>query len=259
MTEQKIHFDDGAAYERVMGVWSRLAGATFLDWLAPARDLSWVDVGCGNGAFTELIVERCGPVRVHGIDPSEAQLVFARQRNTSGVVDFQTGDALALPFTDSSLDAAIMALVIFFVPEPAKGVAEMVRVVKPGGLVAAYAWDIPGAGLPYELIVTELRALGVTVPMPPSPSASLLPNLRQLWTGAGVDAVELLEITVQRTFADFEDFWDTTQLAFSKTFATMVPHDVDLVKAKARTGLPPDDDGRITYSARANAIKGRVR
>ena len=61
MAEQQIRFDDGAAYERMMGTWSRLAGDIFLDWLAPRPGLRWIDIGCGSGAFTELLVERCAP------------------------------------------------------------------------------------------------------------------------------------------------------------------------------------------------------
>src|SRR5580698_4327539 len=152
MSENQIRFDDGAGYERMMGVWSRLAGEVFLDWVAPTSGLRWVDIGCGNGAFTELLVDRCAPAEVQGIDPSEAQLSFARTRHTAGIARFQQGDAMALPFADRSFDAAVMALVIFFVPEPAKGVAEMKRVVRPGGLVAAYAWDVFGGGSPTEPI-----------------------------------------------------------------------------------------------------------
>src|SRR5215471_7678149 len=73
MAETQIRFDDGAAYERMMGNWSRRAGNIFLDWLAAPPGLKWIDVGCGNGAFTELIVERCAPAEVQGIDPSEGQ------------------------------------------------------------------------------------------------------------------------------------------------------------------------------------------
>ncbi len=136
MAEQQIRFDDGAAYERMMGTWSRLVGEIFLDWLAPRSGLRWIDIGCGNGAFTQLVVERCAPAEVQGIDPSERQLAFARARPATRVAEFRQGDAMALPFPEDKFDAAVMALVIFFVPNPSKGVAEMVRVVCPGGTVA---------------------------------------------------------------------------------------------------------------------------
>jgi ubiquinone/menaquinone biosynthesis C-methylase UbiE len=144
-----------------MGAWSRLAGEVFLDWLAPRARLRWVDVGCGTGAFCQLVFERCAPAEIQGVDPSEAQLAFARTRPASGVAQFQRGDATALPFAGDRFDAAIMALVIFFVPDPAKGVAEMVRVVGPGGTVAAYAWDILGGGIPTEPILAASHAPAV--------------------------------------------------------------------------------------------------
>ena len=78
MAERQIRFEDGASYEAMMGVWSRSAGEVFLDWLDLPKGLRCVDVGCGNGAFTELLVERCAPSEVKGIDPSEGQLAFAR-------------------------------------------------------------------------------------------------------------------------------------------------------------------------------------
>jgi ubiquinone/menaquinone biosynthesis C-methylase UbiE len=108
-----------------MGKWSQLAGGAFLDWLAPAPGLRWLDVGCGNGAFTEMIVDRCAPVSVHGIDPSEAQLAFARTRPAARVAQFRLGDAMALPFPNDSFDVTVMPLVIFFVPDPGSGIAEM--------------------------------------------------------------------------------------------------------------------------------------
>src|SRR5882672_5593302 len=120
MAEPQIRFNDGAAYERMMGTWSRFAGDIFVDWLAPAPGLRWIDVGCGNGAFTELLVERCAPAEVQGIDPSEQQLAFARTRPASRLAKFHQGDAMALPFADSSFDAAVMALVLVFVQDPAK-------------------------------------------------------------------------------------------------------------------------------------------
>jgi ubiquinone/menaquinone biosynthesis C-methylase UbiE len=146
MAEQQIRFQDGAAYERTMGVWSRLVGEVFLDWLAPRDGLRWIDIGCGNSAFTELLVERCAPAEVQGIDPSEGQLAFARTRPAARLAQFQQGNAMALPFLADRFDAAVMALVVVFVPDPAKGVAEMARVVRPGGTLATYVWDMLGSG-----------------------------------------------------------------------------------------------------------------
>jgi ubiquinone/menaquinone biosynthesis C-methylase UbiE len=76
----QIRFDDGGAYERYMGKWSQLVGDAFIDWLAPASNLRWLDVGCGNGAFTESLLQHCAPRLVHGVDPSEGQLNYARTR-----------------------------------------------------------------------------------------------------------------------------------------------------------------------------------
>jgi SAM-dependent methyltransferase len=261
MAEPQIRFTDGAAYERMMGVWSRLAGDIFIDWLAPAPGLRWLDVGCGSGAFTELLIGRCAPAEVQGIDPSEAQLAFARTRPGAGMAEFRQGDAMALPFPENRFDAAIMALVIFFVPDPAKGVAEMARVVGPGGTVATYAWDMLGGGWPGEPIRTELQAMGRTALSPPSDAASRMEALRGLWTEAGLDAVETRPITVRRTFADFDEFWATTLLGASvgPTIAAMPPVDVEQLRSRVAVRLPADEAGRISYPARANAIKGRVR
>jgi hypothetical protein len=153
-----------------------------------------------------------------------------------------------------------MALVIFFVPDPAKGVAEMVRVVRPGGMVAAYAWDMFGGGFTLEPLRIEMRAMGVTPMNPPSVEASRIEAMRDLWRGAGLEAIETREITVQRTFADFEDFWAISLLGSSirPIVAAMSPADIDLLKTRVRARLPADAAGRITYEARANAVKGRV-
>jgi ubiquinone/menaquinone biosynthesis C-methylase UbiE len=260
MAEPKIRFDDGAAYEQMMGVWSRLAGNIFLDWLAPRPGLRWIDIGCGNGAFTELLVERCAPAEVQGIDPSEAQLTYARSRHSGRVAKFQQGDAMALPFPADSFDAAVMALVIFFVPDPAKGVAEMARVVGPSGTVATYAWDMLGGGFPQEQIRAEMRAMGLKPPAPPSSDASRIEALRDLWTGSGLEAVDTREITVQRTFADFDEFWSINIRgpSIGSVIAAMASSDAERLKTAVRARLPADAAGRITYSARANAVKGRV-
>jgi len=258
MTEQQIRFDDGASYERMMGVWSKLAGTVFLDWMKPATGSRWVDVGCGNGAFTELIFSRFAPSTVDGIDPSEAQLEFARARPGTRAAKFQLGDAMALPFAEDSFDVAVVALVIFSVPDLAKGVAEMVRVVRPGGQVAAYVWDVMGGKATAAPIQSEMVAMGYAPPRQPSMEASRIESLRELWAAAGLEAIETTEIDVRRTFDNFDDFWTTTLLIpiLRPTFAAMPSKDREILKIRVRERLPADAAGRITHEARANAVKG---
>jgi ubiquinone/menaquinone biosynthesis C-methylase UbiE len=260
MVQPQIRYDDGAAYERMMGAWSRIAGEIFLAWLTPPPGLRWIDIGCGSGAFTELLTERCAPAEVQGIDPSEAQLSFARARPAGRMAKFLRGDALALPFGEDSFDAAIMALVIFFVPDPTRAVAEMARVVRPGGTVAAYVWDMIAGGHPLDLMHAEMHAMGFAAPRPPRSDVSGVAALRRLWMNAELDAIEVREIAVQRTFADFEDFWTTSIMSatVSQTIAAIAPGDRELLKMRLRAELPADGAGHITYSARANAIRGRV-
>ena len=259
MVEREIRFDDGAAYEQMMGIWSRIAGDVFLDWLAPRSGLNWIDVGCGNGAFTELIVARCAPVEVHGIDPSEGQLAFARTR-LAGAAQFHRGDAMELPFPDDSFDAAVMALVIFFVPDPAKGVAEMTRAVRPGGTVSAYAWNIAGGGLPNAPIQAEMRAMGITPLLPPNANVARIDALRELWTSAGLEAVEAREIIVQRNFDCFDDYWTSSLLGggIGPVIAAMPSGDVEMLKARVCLRMPADSAGRVTANAHANAVRGQM-
>ena len=260
MAQQPIRFDNGAAYERGMGVWSRLAGEVFLDWLSPEQGLRWLDVGCGSGAFSQLVSDRCAPSEIHGIDPSDAQLAFARTRPIASPATFHQGGAEALPFQADHFDAAAMALVIFFVPDPAKGVAEMARVVRPGGLVAAYAWDVEREGFPFRPLVAEMRASGFAPSLPPSPEASRIEVLQSLWGQAGLVDVKTREITVYRTYPDFDTFWNTTSASGSAraTLSSLSEAELEQFKLRVRARMPQDPDGQITYDAKANAISGRV-
>ena len=117
-----------------------------------------------------------------------------------------------------------------------------------------------GGGFPLEPIRVEMSAMGLTVLSPPSMEASRIEVLRDLWTRTGLDAVETCEITVQRTFDDFEDFWTISISAPSmrSVIPATAPSDIELLKARVRARLPADATGHITYSARANAVKGSV-
>ena len=260
MDEPQIRFDDGAAYEEFMGKWSRLVGDTFLQWLAPPAGQRWVDVGCGNGAFTELLYEHCAPNGALGVDPSQAQLEFARARGMPGSARFELGDAMALPCADRSFDAAVMALVLFFVPAPAQGLAEMRRVVRPGGNVSAYLWDFFGGGFPIATVHQEMTALGLQPLWPPSVEASRLEAMHALWVGAGLTDVATRTVEVQRSFDDFDDFWRIAQAGpgMSARLAAVPSETRAQLRQRVQARMPVGADGRLTCTARANAVKGVV-
>lgn len=258
MSTPPILFNDGALYEQYMGVWSQQVGQQFLDWLAPAPHQEWLDVGCGNGAFTHTLLQRCQPVRIQGVDPSPEQIAYAQARFPAGNTRFLQGDAMALPLPDACVQQAVMALVIFFVPQPARGVAEMARAVQTGGTASAYAWDMAGGGFPWVAMQNGMRAIGVAPSTPPSPQASDKSAMQTLWQDAGLVDVETCTLDVQRRFASFEDYWriGVTGPSMAGRFAQLNTEERAALKDAVRAVLG-SSDGEIVVQARAHAVKGR--
>jgi SAM-dependent methyltransferase len=260
MSDAGQMFSDGKVYERMMGRWSKLVGVQFIDWLGAPKNLRWVEVGCGNGAFTEELIAHCAPSAVSAVDPSEGQLSFARTRPGAKLAQFHLGDAQALPFPDRSFDAAAMALVITFVADAAKAVAEMARVVRPGGMVATYMWDTLGGGVPLAPIEAALKFLGKDYVRANS-AASKREVMETLWRGAGLQAVETRVIRIPITYSSFDDFCESSLVPIGpagQILKAMSPGEIEQLKARLREQLPIAADGRIAYEAFANAVKGRV-
>ena len=189
MAEARPTFDDGAAYDEFMGRWSRAVGAVFLDWLAAPRKAAWLDVGCGTGAFTTLIVKTCKPARVAAVDPGAAQIEFARLQPVAKRADFRVADAQTLPFSDGTFDVVASALVINFIPDRARAVAQMRRVTRPYGTVGGYVWDFAGDRSPSWPFNRALSGLGIAPPQLPGTPNSTLEGLQVLFAGVGFDDI----------------------------------------------------------------------
>ena len=248
-------------YERMMGRWSRLVGEAFLYWLDTPKNLRWLDVGCGNGAFTEELIARCAPATVTAIDPSDDQLAYARTRPGVKRAEFRVGDAQKLPFDNDSFDVAIMALVISFLPDPSQAVAEMARVVRPGGWVATYMWDISGGGAPTDPIYVTLESLGKTSARPANPIVSRREAVQDLWEKAGLESIDTRVIRIPVVYSDFDDFWDSNTVLIGpqgKLIAGMSMRAKEQLRTDLRDCLPTASDGRFVYESFANAVKGRV-
>jgi SAM-dependent methyltransferase len=252
-------FDDGAAYELLMGRWSALVAEPFLDWLALPEGLEWLDDGCGNGSFTQVLVSRQHPLKVVGVDPAPAQLEFARKRAGTARVEFVEGDARSLPLSNASVDVAVMALVLFFLPDPPQGLQELVRVVRPGGTIAAYHWDMASGGLPLKPILDAVRAEGYMYQEPPSAWAASLEASEGMWRGAGLVDVQTRQIEVHRNFDSFDGFWLTAygSSRLRDLFTSLSPVALQRLRERVRHELGINHGGPLVTKARANAVKGR--
>lgn len=256
-----VEFDDGSVYEHFMGRWSRAIGTIFLNWLAAPKGAQWLDIGCGTGVFTELLLDTCSPHSTVAVDFSAAQIDYARRRLDPQKVDIRVADAQALPLSSSSFDVVVSALVINFIPDRVRALAEMRRVCRPGGYVAGYLWDFAGersAGRPLAL---GLRQIGVDPPRIPGAEDSSMEALYRLFAQAGLGEIAVKSIDVTVTFAGFDDYWRSQTPAFTpigKVVAALPEVDRMKLAEAVRAQLPVAPDGTIAYSARANAIKSRA-
>ena len=254
----------GSAYERYVGRWSRLVARDFLAWLSVPAGRRWLDVGCGTGALSHEILERGAASAVAGIDASAGFVEHARAQVPDPRASFRVGDAQALPFEDAAFDAAVSGLVLNFVPDPARMVGEMRRVVKPGGVVAIYVWDYAGEMQLMRYFWNAASAL--------DPAARVLDEgrrfplcgavpLAEIARAAGLAEVEARALDVPTTFRDFDDYWTPFLggqgpapaycLALSEERRTAL-------REAIRAALPVRPDGSVALIARAWVVKGRA-
>jgi SAM-dependent methyltransferase len=262
VAETKSFFTDGQAYEKLMGRWSRAVGDIFVDWLSVPKGLRWLDVGCGTGAFTELVLERCVPRAMSAIDPAPDQIAYAQSKLATTAVAFRIGDAQSLPYADGEFDVAAMALVIAFIPDPAKAVTEMKRVVTPGGTVATYMWDRLGKGYIQRPLAEAFAAMNIDEPGMPGSAHARIDALKGFFETAGLVDVAARPIDITVSYANFDDFWSSqTALAnpYVQAIRKLAPPEIERLKAYLREHLPTNREGRVAYPASANAVKGRVR
>jgi ubiquinone/menaquinone biosynthesis C-methylase UbiE len=259
VADSTIAFNDPAAYEDFMGPWSRAIGKEFLDWLAPPKRVHWLDIGCGSGAFTALVLDACAPASLVAVDPAAEQIDYARARPISRRATFQLADAQKLAFGDGTFDIVASALVMNFIPDRHRALCEMRRVCRHGGIVAGYVWDGASERVANWPLVRAMRKMGKEPPQVPGFASTSA--LQDCFERAGlVDiAVKPIEVTVR--FADFDTYWRSHTPAFTphgKIIAAM--SDADRLKLIELVGaeLPVQRDASVAYEARAIAIKSSV-
>jgi SAM-dependent methyltransferase len=252
----------GEGYEKYVGRWSRLVAPKFLSWLGIPTGRSWLDVGCGTGALTQAIIDAASPARVVSVDSSEGFVAHARAHVSDERADFRKGDAQALPVGDGEFDAAVSGLVLNFIPDQRKAVAEMRRATRHGGTVAAYVWDYAGemqlmrqfwdaavALNPKARELDEANRFPVCRPNP----------LKELFAAVGLRDTTVSDIDVPTVFKDFDDYWSPFLAGQGPApgYCMSLPEqDRAALRERIRGALPAGPDGSIRLIARAWAVKG---
>jgi ubiquinone/menaquinone biosynthesis C-methylase UbiE len=202
---------DASGYQQLMGRWSERLAPLFIDFAGLASGEAVLDVGCGTGSLTFALTRVDNLAKISAIDFSPVFVAAARQRNTDPRVSIEQADACALPFGDHAFDRALALLVLHFVPEAGKAVAEMQRVVRPGGVVAAAVWDhlggMPGMRMMVDTVAAlngggrQLRNRYCFQPM-------MQPGeMKRTFIEQGLAEVTETELLVRMDYRDFDDYW----------------------------------------------------
>jgi ubiquinone/menaquinone biosynthesis C-methylase UbiE len=202
---------DATGYDQLMGRWSRQLAPLFIDFAGLAKGEKILDVGCGTGSLTFALARFPDLEEIAAIDFSPVFVEAASRRNTDPRIKIRQADACALPFDNGAFDRALALLVLHFIPDAGKAVAEMRRVVRPGGVVAAVVWDhlggMPGMRMMVDTVAAlseggrQLRARYCFQPM-------MQPGeMKHAFVEQGLAEVAETQIMIRMDYRNFDDYW----------------------------------------------------
>lgn len=256
-------FSKSEAYERFMGRWSKQLAPLFLDFVDLKNGDRVLDVGCGTGALSSAVMSVIDPDQVIGIDPSAEYIDYARSKSSDSRLKFETGDGQQLRFPDDYFDATISLLVINFIPDPDKAINEMIRITRPGGIIAAAVWDYNDG---MEMLRTFWDEVIIMNPSDEGHDERHMPfsragELADIWKTHGLINVREEPLVIQMTFQSFEDFWSPFlegQGPAGAYVASLSGETKNELKEHLKSHLKARNNGTIRLSGRAWAVRGIV-
>jgi len=257
-------WQSAAAYEKFMGRWSVLIAQKFLRWLDIPSGRIWLDIGCGTGSLTKIILESYQPKKIISIDSSADFISYAQHTITHPSAHFKVGKSQSLELDSNSINAAVSGLVLNFVPQPEDAILEMMRVTKSGGTIGIFLWDYTGG-------MQMLRYFWDTAAQLNNSSRAFDEGIRfrlckdgeleSLMRETGLNKVDSIPLEVKTVFKNFDDYWEPflgnvgPAGAYVKSLNQEEKHKLE---DKLRSSLPIDDDGFISLIARAWGVKAMV-
>jgi len=257
-------FSRADAYERFMGRWSQKLAPALVEYSEVNDGVAVLDVGSGTGALAFAVRDATATTRVLGIDLSPEYVAYASSKGSDARVRFEVGDAQSLRQPDASFDRAMSLLVLNFVPDPRRAVAEMVRVTKPGGIVSSAVWDYADGMEMLRIFWDEATALDPSIAERDEKDMPLCKRgeLAALFRDAKLDAVSETALVVQQQFSSFDDYWEPFRLGQGPAgayVAGLSPERQRALGERLRRRLLGDAAARpLRMSARAWAAKGTV-
>lgn len=255
-------FTAGIAYESFMGRWSRLLAPLFVEFTG-VRDRDRVlDAGTGTGSLASALEQSGGSVEVTGIDPSEGFVAYARTNARTARARFEVGDAQRLQFADGSFDVAMALLVMNFIPDHEKALAEMRRVTRAGGKISACVWDYDAGMQSLRFFWDEVVALDPALAVKDERNMKLCRQgqLGALWRTGGLAEVEEKALVITQHFASFDDYWSPFLEGAGPGGAYVVSlpegRRSELAARLKRRVLANRQDGPFSLPARAWGVKG---
>ena len=257
-------FAVSAGYERFMGRWSRLLAPGYVAFVGVKNGDRVLDVGTGTGALAVAVESAVTPGELVGIDPSEGFIGYAKKNAKSGRSRFEVGDAQALQFKDASFDQTMALLVMNFVPDHNKAIAEMRRVTRPQGVVSACVWDYNAGMQMLRFFWDEAVALDPAIEPKDERHMKLSREgqLVDLWKKAGLVNVQEKPLMIDQAYSSFDDYWGS----FLKGAGPGGAYVVSLsegrrqqLEANVRKRLLGNrQDGAFTLKAKAWCVRGEV-
>jgi SAM-dependent methyltransferase len=228
----------------------------FADYAGVRSGQRVIDVGCGPGALTKVLVDRLGPSSISAIDPSESFVAAIRERFPT--VDVRLAAAEQIPLPDKAFDAALAQLVVHFMSDPAAGLTEMVRVVRDEGVVAACVWDHAGEHGPLSVFWQAARELDSDVKDESRRAGARAGHLAELFLAAGLRGVEETALVATVVHSSFDEWWEPFTLGVGPAGAYLAGLDGDRraeIRERCRQLLPA---APFEVSARAWTARGLV-
>jgi ubiquinone/menaquinone biosynthesis C-methylase UbiE len=238
-----------SAYDNFMGRYSMRLAPVFADFAGVEGGRRVLDVGAGTGALTADLVRRGADVAA--ADPSPPFVAALHERFPA--LDVQQAPAEELPWPDASFDAALAQLVVTFMRDAPAGIAEMQRVVRPGGVVAICMWDREGMELLGAIHRTQ-QAVGATGQ---STEARNLYRRREELESLLPDRTDTQLLEVEAGYTGFEELWASMQAGVGPA-GTWVASLDDAQRAAARDELfrqVGSPGGEFTLAGRAWAVR----